>query len=81
MASGQWAMAVDSNATRRHPPPPPPGENVSIQWVPSHVVVVGHEQADQQAAKGAKISLQQVIVHKTVTGIWAELGLEEMPDE
>ena len=43
--------------------------------------MVGNEWADQQAAKGAKLSLQQVAVHKTVTDIWAELGFEEMPDE
>ena len=25
--------------------------------------------------------MQQVTVHKAVTDIWADLGLEEMPDE
>ena len=54
---------------------------MSIQWVPSHVGVMGNERADRQAAKGACISLQQVTVHKAVTDIWADLGLEEMPDE
>ena len=49
--------------------------------MPSHVRVVGKEQADQQAAKGARTSLQQVTVHKTITDIWANLGSEEMPDE
>ena len=32
-------------------------------------------------ATGTNISLQQVTVHKTITDIWKELGLEEMPKE
>ena len=45
------------------------GDSVSIQWVPS------------RAAKGASISLQPVSVHKAITDIRADLGLEEMPHE
>ena len=45
------------------------------------VGVAGNEHADQQAAKGACTSLQQVTVHKAVTDIRGEVGLEEMPDE
>ena len=40
----------------------------------------GSERADQQAAKGVKTSHNKIIAHKTVTDIWAELGLEEIPD-
>ena len=54
---------------------------MSIQWVPSHLGMVGSEHANQQAVKGAKVSLQQVTVHKTATNIWTELGLGEMPNE
>ena len=30
---------------------------------------------------GARMSLHQVTVHNTVTDVWADFGLEEMPDE
>ena len=47
------------------------GDSVSIQWVLSHVGMEGNEQADQQAAKGAKRLHQQLLQHKAVTNIWA----------
>ena len=51
------------------------GDSGTIHWVPSHVEVVSNEHADQQGAKGVRISLQQVTVHKAVTDIWAERSL------
>ena len=57
------------------------GDSVSVQRVLSHAGMEGNERADQQAVKGAKASLHQVTAHKAVADIWAELGLEEMPDE
>ena len=51
-----------------------------IQWVPSHVGVDGNKRAVQQAAKRAKASHEQVLKHKAITDIWAELGLQEMPE-
>ena len=33
-----------------------------------------------QVAKGAKLSHDTVVAHKTVTDIWADLDLQEMPD-
>ena len=56
------------------------GNSLSIQWVPSHVGVDGKECADQKTAKGAKMSHEQALKHKAVMDIWAELGLQEMPD-
>ena len=51
-----------------------------MQWVPSHVGVHGNVRVDQNAAKGARIAQREVFTCQEVTGIWEELGLEEMPD-
>ena len=48
-------------------------DGVSIQWVLSPVGVDGNEQADRQAAKGAKIRQHKVIAHRTVTDVWQGL--------
>ena len=53
---------------------------MEILWVPSHVGVVGNEEADSRAAKGAKQAQLEVQRSKQVTTIWEELGLVEMPD-
>ena len=45
------------------------GDSVSIQRVPLHVGMVGNKQVDQQAVKGAWISLQQVTALKTITNL------------
>ena len=55
------------------------GDSVEILWVPSHVGLVGNEEADIGAAKGAKQALHDVQKAKQVTNIWEELGFEEMP--
>ena len=56
------------------------GNSVEILWVPSHVGVVGNEDADAQASKGARQALRNVLPSKQVTDICEELGLVEMSD-
>ena len=56
------------------------GSSVKILWVPSHVGVVGNEEAGTQASKGARQALHNVLHPKQVTDIWEELGLVEMLD-
>ena len=51
-----------------------------MQWVPSHVGVQGNELADLSAGRGAKAAKCAVIAHKSITDIWADLGLQEIPD-
>ena len=53
------------------------GDSISTQWVPSHAGVAGNEEAD---VKGAKIAHQQLVQHKSVTDMWQDLGLQEVPD-
>ena len=60
---GQWQML---------------GSTVEILWVPSHVGVVGNEEADTRASKGARQALHNVLHSKQVTDILEELGLVEM---
>ena len=45
------------------------GDSVEILWVPSHVGVVGNEEADSRAAKGAKQAQHEVQRSKQVTDI------------
>ena len=52
---------------------------MEILWDPSHVEVVGNEEADSRAAKGAKQAQREVQRSKEVTDTWEELGLVEMP--
>ena len=56
------------------------GNSVEILWVSSHVGVVGNEDADTRASKGARQALHNVMPSKQVTDIWEELGLVEMSD-
>ena len=54
------------------------GDSVSIQWGSLHMV--GNEQADSHARKGAKAAKHAVTTHKSATDIWGDSGLQEMPD-
>ena len=56
------------------------GDILLVQWVPSHVGVPGNDHADPNAGRGAKVAKHAVIERKSVTGIWPDLGLQEMPD-
>ena len=53
---------------------------MEVLWVPSHVGVVGNEEANLEVAKGAKQAQREVQRSKQVTDIWEELGLGEMSD-
>ena len=56
------------------------GDNVTVQWVPSHVGVQGNERADAGAAKGARQAFRAVLQDREVRDIWNDLGLEEMDE-
>ena len=51
------------------------GGSVTVQWVPSYVVVQGNERADAGAAKGARQAFRAVLHDKEVRDIWNDLGL------
>ena len=56
------------------------GDSVSIQWVPSRIGVEGNERADLHTRHRAKAAKHAVTAHKSATDIWADLGLQEIPD-
>ena len=57
------------------------GNSVEILSVSSHVGVVGNEEADARASKGARHTMHNVLHSKQVTDIQEELGLVEMSDK
>ena len=58
------------------------GDRLQVRWVPSHLGVVGNEQADQLAEQGRLLhpyNEESPPKRRRLEQQWKELGLEEMP--